>query len=377
MSKTIKYCPRCGFETENERDAFCPLCTDTDKPVKLEIKPEEAFTRVYSSQPEDNLGSAMSSQTRVSDSDASKQAHEPVPEYVSEAQRLQIEFDRKNEALKLKHQQESFIDKYNETLGDIGKVCDSVGITRLTFFEWLREDQGFAALYEDAKRKVERLLKEREGKEAEVKKLKKSFLELYRSNDCNTQRTCCNAGFDPARFDEWIDSDPVFAEKVKNIKREYDAETEGLGRNKMWARIKKAFLFLVAILILGVIGYKVHSIKADNAERKTIQEQYGGLLSSFDDAVSKVNLDDMGADALEKVAGLLSELKSYEDVHRNDLQEPKYSVLRQRVLNLCDGLFAYYREKATSLAENPSLNEQDVKKYRGLMDRVKILKSKI
>lgn len=370
MSKTIKYCPRCGFETENERDAFCPLCTDTDKPVKLEIKPEEAFTRVSSSQPEDNLGSAMSSQTRVSDSDASKQAHEPIPKNVSDAQRLQMESDRRNEALKLKFQQESFIDQYVKTLGDIGKVCDSVGITRLTFFEWLREDQGFAALYEDAKRKVERLLKEREEKEAEVKKLKKSFLELYRPNDCNKQRTCSNAGFDPARFNEWIDSDPAFAEKVKNIKREYDAE-------KKSQRRKKTLSFLIAIIILGVIGYKVYSKIEENAVKEAVQNQYDGLLRSFDDAVSRVHLDDMGADALEKVAGLLAELKSYEDVHGNDLQEPKYSVLRQRVLNLCDGLFAYYLEKATSLAENPSLNEQDVKKYRGLKDRVRILKSKI
>ena len=117
--------------------------------------------------------------------------------------------------------------------------------------------------------------------------------------------------------------------------------------------------------------------KADAKAKQEIQKQYDGLLGSFDDAVSKVHLDDMGADALERVASLLFELKSYEDVHKKDLEEPKYSVLRQRVLILCDDLFAYYRGKATPLVENPSLNEQDVKKYGGLKDRVKVLKSKI
>ena len=39
MSKIIKYCPRCGYETDNELDNFCPVCVDIDEPIRLVEKP--------------------------------------------------------------------------------------------------------------------------------------------------------------------------------------------------------------------------------------------------------------------------------------------------------------------------------------------------
>lgn len=31
----MKYCPKCGYTTENEQDHFCPICVDVDEPIML------------------------------------------------------------------------------------------------------------------------------------------------------------------------------------------------------------------------------------------------------------------------------------------------------------------------------------------------------
>ena len=36
----MKYCPKCGYTTENEQDHFCPICVDVDEPIMLLEKEE-------------------------------------------------------------------------------------------------------------------------------------------------------------------------------------------------------------------------------------------------------------------------------------------------------------------------------------------------
>ena len=396
MSKTIKYCPKCGFETDNERDFFCPLCVDTDEPVKLEIKPEEAaasfsspvsepieteeekndaFSQVPSPKPEDDLESANSSQERNGDSGASKQVRQPTPEYVSDAQRLQMESIRRMEAKKLQFQKEDFIVQYTNYLGDIDKVCPSI-VTRATFREWLHEDSDFADLFEDAKRKVEILLAEKAKRDAEVKGLKKLFLELYKSNNCVKKNTCNNAHIDIADLDEWLDSDPVFDKQVKAIKKEYDEEQAVIRRMRRRARIRKAIAFLIALILLGFIGYKVYSHKQVERANDALVTQHDDLLRSFDEAVSKVHLDDDGVEAIERVEGIILDIKSFEKSH-GDLVESRYPALQAQLSELCDNLIDYYKRKKSSLELDPEKNAEVSEKYRGLEERVTIIKAKI
>lgn len=285
------------------------------------------------------------------------------------------EFDGVLTAIDNEHIQEikdAFIKCYHDNECDLLKTCSEIGIDSSVYRDWLNSDRAFADRIKYTEDEINK--QHREEDDRLISAQKEQFIAAYELNNCDMQKTCSDLGLSHHDIKKWRESDKVFDNKVSSIKKIHD--------KKLWKFVlSKVIPVILVIALLAFIVCRIgNSIKTKQQEElktELVINTHKDLLSSFDIAISKVKLDDNGADALEKVASILFEIKSYEDIHKDDLTEPKYVVLRQRVLNLCDDLFAYYRGKATPLTDNPSLNEQDVIKYGGLRDRVKVLKSKI
>ena len=285
------------------------------------------------------------------------------------------EFDGVLTAIYNEHVQEikdALIKCYHDNECDLLKTCSEIGIDSYVYRDWLNSDRAFADRIKYTEDKINK--QHREEDDRLISAQKEQFIAAYELNNCDMQKTCSDLGLSHHDIKKWRESDKVFDNKVSSIKKTHD--------KKLWKFVlSKVIPVILVIALLAFIVCRIGNIiktkQQEELKTELVINTHKDLLSSFDIAISKVKLDDNGADALEKVASILFEIKSYEDIHKDDLTEPKYAVLRQRVLNLCDDLFAYYRGKATPLTDNPSLNEQDVIKYGGLRDRVKVLKSKI
>lgn len=226
------------------------------------------------------------------------------------AKELEEEAKRREDALKLQYQKDGFIVQYIETKGNVDKACQSAGITNATFNDWLREDRAFADLYEDARGRVaaqrekDRIESEiQAAREAEIGRLKKVFVQLYESNNCDLLKSCTETGIDTTSFDDWFSTDQGFADKVDLIRREYEC----LRRR---ARIKKALRILAILLLIGLICFGIHYHSKKVETRQEALERYDNRIKDFNLALQ--NADNSNIDALRIASEAFEDIRGME-----------------------------------------------------------------
>ena len=254
-------------------------------------------------------------------------------------------------------QKDAFIRCYKQNECNPQKTCSELGIYLRTVEKWRHEDGSFDEELKIIEKSYADLVHEEETRQ------KSQFIVAYKSNKGDMPKACTDTGIPIDTIREWRNSDMGFDKNLRIIKNQL-----------LW----KVFLskVLPLILILSLSVFIVCRIQTSSQKTKMINHDYEKLIDAFNNSLSKVEKNDYGVAALEDAVKSLSEIKAFEQVHK-DLQDPKYSTLRQEVMDRCDSLFVYYRTQATPTIEDPSLNQQDHMKYGKLRDSVKVIKSKL
>lgn len=269
------------------------------------------------------------------------------------AKELEEAEKRREEALKLQYQKEGFIVQYIETKGNVDKACQSAGITNATFNDWLREDQAFADLYEDARGRVaaqrekDRIESEiQAAREAEIGRLKKVFVQLYESNNCDLLKSCTETGIDTTSFDDWFSTDQGFADKVRLIRREYEEKRRREECLRRRARIKKALPYIVIPLLLVACVFGVlHAVsEKERVDAKKAAEitAYKNQIIRFYHAMSSVDMTEAGLDSLSKAAEIIVVLREKESKIENLAKGKKSDSLTVVLTQKAGDLSSHY-----------------------------------
>ena len=222
------------------------------------------------------------------------------------------------------------------------------------------------------------------AKEAETRHLKQGFIKSFEINDCDLLKTCSDVGISTATYRSWRNTDPVFSDKVAYLQKVHDEKAREKQCIELRANLKKALPFVLAAVMVVIIGYSGYRIidsviekrvAEDAARAKALayeeaqQAKYDSLKLTFDAMLDKVKKDDAGAQYVENASDILSKIRSFEG---------NYDTLYAKLKDKIDTLYQYYKKKSTPIIDDPTRWKEESDKYKALMKKLNdILNEKI
>lgn len=293
-----------------------------------------------------------------------------------EEERIRLaELERQNQ---IREKKTSVLQKFQE-ISSIEIACQKAGVEFHTFNIWLEEDSTFAASYNEIVHLMEvRKYEEDERKrkaqviEAETKQKKSKFKILFEQNKCDLLKTCSEVGISSADYQEWRRQDSVFNDEMNYIIRENQKIIDQQYRQKRAKIIKKVSFIIgtLAILLVLVLGAKtiidnINETKAaedarieqEKNQKRVIKNQHESLINTFNDLLADINKakDSSTPNVEEFNSALISLEKKLKEIQRFEasnpsVPNPKYSILRQTCIDMCNGLVDTLLDRGTITA---------------------------
>lgn len=266
--------------------------------------------------------------------------------------------------------QELFVQFYDSNGCDLQKACAEAGISVEKLNGWRKSYKEFDGV-----------LTAIENEHIQV--IKDLFIECYKNNDCDLEKTCIESGVDSATLFNWKSADLSFAENIQFIEQEYHRRQHVLLRNRRNAKIKKAMPYILLVILLGLAVFGVKTvienkreakevaakIAADEAQREAMesakkeaekkkdQDQYAALCKEYDEIFTTININD-NADVFKNVLDAIitkySQIKEFESTHDTTISDIKSPALRQIILDSLKAMKSDFNNRATT---TPNVNE--------------------
>ena len=212
----------------------------------------------------------------------------------------------------------------------------------------------------------------KEVEEQFIDEQKKRFLAAYESNGRDLQKTCSELDLSPEQIKLWRNTDKVFDNQLRYIKRKH---------YENWFKKNRLYFILAFLLVLlYFIGKPIarhmkevreeeEAILAIEQMKRKILEPYYVSIYDFEATVMKIEQTTNKEVEMENLVEILSSIKEFEDEHfePSDRQYEKY---QKRVVGLWKDVYSYY----SNIYSNPQASEseqQDAKRSMELLEDLK------